>query len=344
MEGFTMNLLEPITIKNVIVHILNSKEKYYKLSEFEIEKDANLLTLINKHIMVSLRHDSRRFAKFLGDRNKVKASCIEMLNNSDSFIEQSKVIAETLYRCMRGTNASSANFMVVKYQQGTNEAIAFLKLDFNANFNTDIVEIDGKLRIVVKVNEAGFNDKQKLQKCAFVYDNIVGDDEGDIIILDKQSKEDVSDYFSSAFLESQLILDDKVNTETMINESMNFIYNKYQDNPKELLDKTYGIADYFIKNEQFDIEDLVSNIFESDEVKTEFKERIANKKIDFAFNIEKPSRDKRIKQRKIITTSGIVLQFNESLYNRESIYVGEEYDDGFVDITIKKVKITKDKK
>ena len=336
-----MNLLEPINIKNVVVHILNSKENLFRVSEYEIEQDANLLTLINKSIMVSLKHDSRRFAKFTSSSNIVKKCSIEIFNNENRFVEQSKIIAGELYKGMRGTNASPANFLIVRYQQGINQALAFLKFDFNANFHTEEVVIDGKLKIVVKVTEAGFNKKQRLQKCAFIYDNILGDEDADIIILDKQSRDDVSNYFSSTFLDSQLVLDDRVNTETMIDESMRLIKEKYIEDPKEMLSKTYAIADYFIRNDEFDIEDLTNQLFSSEEAKTEFKEKLANTRMDFTFNIAKPSIEKRLTKRKFITTSGIVLQFNESLYDSNSICVGQQDTDGFVDITIKKVKIIK---
>ncbi|WP_454054119.1 nucleoid-associated protein [Clostridium sp. Marseille-Q7071] len=339
-----MNFDGTIFIKDIIVHILDPKEDYHKLSDFKIESHDALNNLIIKYITTSLKHDSRRFSKFnIGD-NIVKQSSINILNNNDndeSFIEQTKNISKELFRSMKGTNASPTNFMIIKYKHGDNNAVALLKLDFNVNFYTQPVEKDGKIKVDVKINSAGFNSKQKLQKCVFIYDSILMDENSEIIVLDKQSKEEISNYFGSTFLKSTLVIDAKTNTKKMIDEVINFINEKYNDNPQVQLNKSYELTSYFKECDNFEIDSLINRVFGSEDIGNEFKEAIKNKKLDYAFEIDKTVVEKRFKRRSITTSNGITLRANESLFNSQSIDIGEKDDEGFVDITIKKVKIVK---
>jgi len=178
---------------------------------------------------------------------------------------------------MRGTNASPANFLIAHYSQGTQKAIALLKLDFNDNFYTEEVAVgDGTMKIEVKVKDAGFYEKQKLQKCAFIYEDVLTNNEALIVILDKQAKDDVSHYFGNEFLNSSLFLDDRANTKNMIEEIQNFINTKYDNEAKMLIDTTYSLTSYFKSKEVFEIDDMLNKVFNDEEMKLEFKEQIMN--------------------------------------------------------------------
>ncbi|GAA0061748.1 nucleoid-associated protein [Clostridium sp. CTA-1] len=327
-----------IVINKVIVHILNTKDNYIKLSDFKIDTNEKLDNLIIKHINKSIEHDSRRFAKFDNVNNIVKESSIEILNDND-FVENSKRISRELASSMKGTNASPANFLVAEYFHGTKKAVALLKLDFNDNFHTETKEENGKLKVEVKIESAGFNSKQKLQKSAFIYNDIVTNDDAEILILDKQSKENISNYFRSDFLNVNLINDDKINTKNMIREVLDFINSKFEDNPKMQVEKSYSLTSYFQNAKDFDINDLLNKVFDKEDMRNEFKEEIKNKKIDYAFDIDKLTVKKQLQSRQIITTNGISLKANASLFNPQDIDIGDKDENGLVDITIKKVRI-----
>lgn len=338
-----MNFDGLITINKAIVHILKPADNYHKLSDYEIERNEKLDNLIIKHINTSIKHDTRRFSKFNQGINKVKESCIKMLNDDEEFTSESKKISRELFNAMTGTNASPANFLIAQYSQENKKAIALLKLDFNDNFYTEEVEHDGKVKIVVKLKDAGFHEKQKLQKCAFIYDDILLDENSKIVILDKQAKNDVTNYFGNDFLNSSLVIDDRVNTTNMIDEVINFINRKFEDNPKAQLEKTYSLTSYFKENDTFEIEPMLNYVFSSEEIRNEFKEEIKNKEIDYSFNIDSKRVEKKFKTRHITTSNGIVLKANASLFNSDNIDILEKNEDGFVDIIIKNVKITENK-
>lgn len=334
-----MNFTGTIKINKVILHILNQENKTQRLSDFEITTDIRLDNLIIKHINTSIKHDSRRFAQFNSGQNIVRQSCINILNNLDTFVGESKHISRQLFLAMRGTNASSANLLVVQYSHGEGTAIAILKLDFDDSFHTEEVIQEGKIKIVVKIDDAGFNKRQKLQKCAFVNSNILQDNDSKIVILDKQASEDVSNYFGSTFLNCKLVNDDKANTVNMIKEFVVFINDKYKEQPKKQMSKTYELTSIFQTNNNFELQPILDRLFDEENVKEEFKNKIESKEIDYCFNIDKEKVVKHLKSRSIITENGISLKGQASLFNNVDINVTDEYDEGYVDIIIKKVKI-----
>lgn len=339
-----MNFEGIIQIESVIVHILDKKGNRHRLSDLPIVTDDKLNNLIIKHINNSIKNDSRIFAKFNDEDNEVKKSCINILKDGENFIEESKKISYKLFRAMQGSNAASANFLIVKFKHGEENAIALLKLDFNDNFYTEEVNENGKVKIEVKVMDAGFNSKQKIQKCAFIYDDIIKNNESDILIVDNQDKEKgVSYYFATDFLDCELVNDGVQNTKLMIKETMNFINKKYENNPEEQLSKTFMVSKIFSQNDEFILEKAINILFDDESTRNEFKEGLKDKKLDYKFVIDENNVNKRLKNRSIQTVNGILIKANAKLFNRKDIdYIeNKEYDEGYVDVVIKKVKINK---
>lgn len=332
-----------IQVNKVIVHILNQKESKHRLNNFEVAINEVLANLIIKHINTSIKHDARMFAKFNSGDTTVRDSCIKILNDSNNFIEESKNISRELYRSMQGTNASPANFLIVQYKHGIENAIALLKVNFNESFYTEEIIENGMPRIILKLNIDGFNKNQNLQKCAFIYDDLLSDINANIVILDKQTQDDVSNYFGNIFLNCNLINDYRKNTKNMIRELTSFINTKYESEPQIQIDKTFQLTDVLNSNTNFDLNKILDRLFDEDEIKVDFKESIKEKEIDYTFIIDKARVEKRLKNRSIITNNGISLKGKASLFNSRDIKIGEKDKDGFVDITINKVKIKDNK-
>jgi hypothetical protein len=343
--GIYVDFSGVIKIDKAIVHILNQDTGKQKLSEFTINTDPKLDNLIVKHITESIMHSSRKFAKFNSGSNVVRDSSIKILTDDNAFIEESKNISRELFKSMKGTNAPSANLLIIKYKQGMQNAVGVLKLDFDDSFHTEEIIEDGKIKIVVKVDGAGFNKRQKLQKCSFIYEDIIKDLDSNIVILDKQrqTNNEVSQYFGIKFLNCVLINDSKTNTKKMIKELAEFINKKYDKDIKNQMKKIYDLTSLFDSRDNFELSNVLDSLFENDDIKNEFKEKIKNTNIDYEFNIDKPTVNVKLKSRSIITDNGISLKGRASLFNNKDIDISKEYEDGYVDIIIRKVKITDNK-
>ena len=332
-----------IQVNKVIVHILNQKESKHRLNNFEVATNDVLDSLIIKHINTSIKNDSRMFARFNSGDTTVRDSCINILNDSSNFIEESKKISMQLYRSMKGTNASPANFLIVQYKHGIENAIALLKVNFNESFYTEEIIENGMPKIILKLNIDGFNKNQNLQKCAFIYDDLLSDTNANIVLLDKQTKEDVSNYFGNIFLNCDLINDYKKNTKNMIRELTNFINAKYESEPQDQIEKTFQLTDVLNSNKIFDLNKVLDRLFDEDSIKDDFKESIKEKEIDYTFVIDKARVEKRLRNRYITTDNGISLKGKASLFNSKDIKFSDKDENGFVNISINKVKIIENK-
>lgn len=332
---------EKIQIQKAIVHILNQKAEIFQ-SNAELELDEDILNLISNHITNAYENQGRVFAKFKTTDNLIRKSTIDIFKDNDNFIENSKIISRKLYGAMSKKNASSANLLIVKYLNNEKKHLAIIKLDFSENFHTEKIEKDGVITIKLKVTKDGFNKNDKLRKCAIIDSDIIEDPDAKILVLDTQNKEDVSGYFREDFLGTDLINNNKMNTYKMIKELITYINEKYKDKMGDMIEKSFQLTSILNQKEEFKIDEELPAIFHNNEIEKEFKERIKNKDIDYEFRLHRDTVVKKLKNRSIITESGISLRGRASLFNNNDIRIHDR-EDGLCDIIITGVKIDKNK-
>ncbi len=337
-----------IIIKKAIMHILNNKEDEKVLAEFELTLNDKIINLINKHITTSQRHDYRKIAEFSSNNNVVSSSCEEIFSNNDSFIEESKNIANQLFDSMRGT-ASPANFIVCLYEEDQIQWIALLKMDFNENYRPIITEVDGKNKVDIEIIEGTLpNKKQKLQKCVFIPNKIYEDqtENNDIFILDKQSGDEVSDYFKIDFLHCNLKNSSRDNTRMFVTELLSIIQEEYsndQSREKDIIDQMWKLL-LEKKGKTICVPEFVSTLFNEEDTEEEIDtesimEKLSLRSFDFEFIGFEKYINVRAGRRKIETGIGITLFGDNSAFMRDNFCISEENSDGNVDITLKNVTI-----
>ena len=332
---------EKLQIKKAIVHILNQKVSLV-LSNATLELDEDILKLISDYIKNAYENQGRVFAKFKTEGNAVRKFAIDILKDDANFIETSKSIARKLYGAMAKKNASPANLLIVKYLNDGKESLAVIKLDFSKNFHAEKIEKDGVTTIKLKVTKDGFNKNDKLRKCTIIDSDIIDDNDAKILVLDTQNKEEVSGYFREDFLETDLINNNKMNTNHMIRELLGYINEKYKDNEKEMIERTYQLTNLLNEKEEFKINEALPVIFHDKETEDKFKERIKKKDIDYTFRLHRETVVRKLNNRSIVTGNGISLKGRASLFNSNDIQI-KDREDGLSDIIIKGVKIDKNK-
>ncbi|HAT4264461.1 nucleoid-associated protein [Clostridium perfringens] len=332
---------ENIQIEKAIVHILNQKVSLF-LSDAILELDKDILKLISDHIKSAYENQGRVFAKFRSADTNIRKLAIDILTTDSDFIETSKAISRKLYGAMSKKNASSANLLIVKYMNDGKKSLAIIKLDFSENFYTEKIEKDGITTVKLKVTKDGFNKNDKLRKCAIIDEAIVNNNDGNILVLDTQNKEDVSGYFRDDFLDTDLINNNKMNTTYMIRELLGYINEKYEDDKKQMIEKTFQLTTLLNEKEEFKIDEALTVIFHDEETQEIFKKRIKNKGIDYTFRLHRDTVAKKLKNRSIVTGNGISLRGRASLFNSNDIQI-KDREDGLCDIIIKGVNIEKNK-
>ena len=341
--------MSDIRIEKAVMHILDNKRNNFQCTDFELDLDDKIKVLFSKHIDNSQRHDNRKWATFNNDVNVVKDSCIKILNegnNTELFINESKIIAKQLYDSMK-KNASPANLVVCKYTRDGIKEIAILKLDFSSNYKTSTININGKTKISVEVIETLPGKNDKLQKCVFINEYILNENSENhyMMILDKQesTEKEVSGYFSGDFLHCTLINTDLTNTKNFIQEMNKILSEVYIHNQENVISSHKNMWTILKNNGNKDISipEIVRSIVETEDDSNKILEILNNNgKVDFSFNVSKDFLEKKDKNITVVTNKNIRIFCNKFQWDNDDIIKVTPKEDGKLDVLIKDVEIT----
>jgi len=165
------------TIHKMIVHQLNLSENAPILSDSIIDLDSianaeDALNFFKKHIKINRTQSATKKSKFkVGNAYIVKNSAMEIAKNINSesidetFITESRRIAEHFANSIRGKSSSDGSVIVLLYTYYDKNYLGILKMD--PNLGIEIVDNDGNLSIKVHTNILP-SIKEKLHKSAFI--------------------------------------------------------------------------------------------------------------------------------------------------------------------------------
>ena len=331
------NIKEPV-IKNAILHILNNREEFKKMSDYTLELDDKIKEFIKKHILKSVNDDKTRAAKFEGENNSVKISCNNIFENQDTFVKSSKEIANQLFISMSNKTISPADLIVVSFESNSKNYLALLKMDYNEIYRHDVEETeDGKTKTKLVVDERSSlpNLNQKLQKSAFIQPEN-NDNNFDIVILDKQTNsksadQDIAQFFLRNFLNAKLEKDDKHKTRVFKNSTIDFVNEKYEDSKEreEIISYMYNTLE---RKSQINIREFSDVI--SEENQEEYVEFLISEDIgDYEFKPDKEI----INNKKVVikTREDIQIRLDKVLYDEKRYIKVKTLDDGGYEISIK---------
>ncbi|CAK7070424.1 nucleoid-associated protein [Tissierella sp.] len=329
-------------IQNSIMHILDNKSNKKELSDIGMSLDAKTEQLLKKHIMNSVNDEYVRLAIFEGEINVIQIHCQTMLTDDNEFVNSSKEVAKYLFDAMKDKRISPAYLVLSKITYDSKNYISLLKLDFNENLTSEIKEIGGKKRIDIIVQGMGLpNEKQKLHKCMFFksYDK---HSEYDIILLDKQTKNEseVANFFAHNFLHCKLAITDRDNTRNFCAYANKFV----EENFKDDLEKASELKEKIISTLKLDTKINLVQFAEAtfgnqEEMQNNFINYMTENTIDVDFEVDKPWVEKNIKRKQIITDTGIEIKIDERTAGNENKFIIQyPYEDkSKADIIIKNV-------
>lgn len=222
--------MSKIQIKKIIAHDLDLKEEYPEMHKqimnlTHVPKDA--LDFFSDHITSSLIAKQIKACTFIDRNFYILTDCqnISMnLKDDQLFIESSILMSRNLFNVMKATSTKSSGTLIfivyIDLESGIHY-LAIMKMDPNKAIQIDrtnnkfIVQKD----ILQSVNE-------KLHKCAFI--KLVADlwnEEVHLRVLDKQQMTgEVSKYFLNTFLRARPVVNDKVMTELVNTQLVEFAF------------------------------------------------------------------------------------------------------------------------
>lgn len=258
---------DDIIIRKGIIHILDSNNGYLGLSNDLLDMGPDLMEFVRGHIFKILDSDDTKKCKFDGSLSPIPALLEEMQEKEDdSFIEASRVLAESLFDIMcDSVTIPAADLVVVSFQLHSVVYLALLKMNYKdtyihkeaENEVNDIV----KQRIMpmggARLTEAMIVDllEYKVQLAEKKFEMLTGDK---------------INYISERFLQCHADMAPKKKFQ-ILNKTITAINNRYNGTGlKDRIDIKSKLREEFAEKNEFRVNEIGDRIFGDDAEKKSF--------------------------------------------------------------------------
>ncbi|MDK2919809.1 MAG: hypothetical protein PWQ37_2542 [Candidatus Petromonas sp.] len=340
-----MRNIESVSIERAIVHILDKNSDTPILAEIEQDVNEEVHEFLTKHIIKSLKDDDNRKAKFKEQNGIVKESSKKIFLDNNNFIEESRKIANHMFRIMKSnSNISSADLVICIFASDNEKYIGILKLDYQKSYIHEIEYIDDGFLIKIIPQDIGLPGiNQKLQKCAFIR-KLDEENDYDMIILDKQSyakNSEVAQFFIDEFLNSEIIIDNRDKTKILKSAVEKWTRKALKDDFEKAMEVRNEINNTLKNEEEVDIEEISNNVFKDDtDLKNNFVINMKDKGIEpnDTFKVDQNWVSKKMKKKTLKTDSGFEVRGNFEDFEDDLKFQIRRNGDGTVDLVVRNVR------
>ena len=215
-----------IHVERAIVHAIDHvRREAPTTSDYEIPLGARskLREYFEGQVKNAVQASSTFAARFCDPQAAVAGSCYRALDDGADFVPASQRLASALFAATRGNKSIAVgSLMVCLYTTPTYPGITFLaliKIDLTEVLIQEVeVDSEGHRTVTFSVHEDALPTLgAKLLKAAIVCPRAQRpqDDDGelwDLLLLDRQTKEEAAEFFAKGFLDAVPLLDDKQRT------------------------------------------------------------------------------------------------------------------------------------
>jgi nucleoid associated protein NdpA len=273
-----MQATSDILLKQLIIHKIGNptRGEELKMSAGEMDiQEETLNAVLKKYFLSSFNENEMYHFSHLTDvkLNEVYTYVSAIFENHDSFVEQSRHIAQFLYTKSTHIKVKEGELYVAFFENlpfGDKDVsgIGLFKSENRDTFLT-VFPKDDDLALSA---EAGININ-KLDKGCLVFRQ-EGEDGYRLCLVDNTNKQQEAQYWVNDFLQVSPLADSYHQTDKYLNMCKLFITNEYADkfevtksDQVEMLGRS---MDYFKTNEQFSLDEFADQVIHHEEVKDSF--------------------------------------------------------------------------
>lgn len=263
-------------IEKIITHHIGNKqrEESISLTKEEINVSEETREHLISYFLVPMKTDDVYSFTHAVDfeQNDVFISSKEILNNEESFLEQSHNLGKLLYEATTHPKVEKGEMNIVLFSglvvgDEMVSAVGIFKSEHNAPF----IKMDRTMDGFNVDHDFGFEMKG-VDKGCLVFDVEEGDGYR-CLVIDKKSAD--AQYWIDDFLKIKPIGNEFYMTNQFLTMTKEFVtkqlpedYEMNQTDKIDLLNKSVG---YFKEHDSFDKEEFASEVFVDDEIKQSFK-------------------------------------------------------------------------
>ncbi|GAA0126149.1 MULTISPECIES: nucleoid-associated protein [Clostridium] len=338
-----MQYIKEINIIEAVIHVLDNNSDEPVLNEFALELNDEIYAFLMKHIQRCLKDEELKYAFFSEDRNIVKELSQEFLNGENNIINVSKEFAKQMFMLMRSKgNIPSCDLVTVSFTTEYGLFICIFKMDYIKNYMHTIEYVDNKIGIDIIPQFTGLpSSSSRIQKCAFIK-TINADNEFDLMIIDKQSKnknaEDYgSNYFIDNFLGCKVIDNERDMTKNFVKIAEKWTKNNFNENASDQ-EKVRSHIKQSLKEENIDLNQFSEEAFkDNDELKESFKTFAKEQGVSEKITVDKEWVEKKLKRIRLKIDKDLDLYISEEAYRDLNRFEIKRNGDGSINMILKHI-------
>lgn len=337
-----MRYIKDILLEKAILHVVDAHADEAILTSKTLEITVDVEEFVRKHVLKSLNDDETTTCRFLSDQVQTAQSVHAIINDSDTFADQSILLTKRMFEIIKNTEIPSGDMLFVQYVADEQRCFGIMKLDYQMAYMHNITFNEEALCINLISQEVGLPGVgQRLKKCAFF--TKAPENQLEMIVLDKKQKiEDGKEsYFVEKFLEAVKVSDDTERTRNF----KSTVEKWTQKNLAEHIDmasEVRGVVNETLLSESHvTIDSIAEEMFQQvPEMKESFKEAIsdAGYREGSQFEVDKTWVDKKMKSKQIKTDTGVVIKGEFDFFKDTQRFTVKTNGDGTVDYIIKGVR------
>lgn len=333
-----------LVVHNMIVHYLNKESEKLILTDFENTSNIDLDKDFKKVFKSVSKNEYTRKAVFENyENNEIKKYAESIIYKPDSFIENSKKIAEALYETMKiSENIDSGGLLIGLFSVDDEKQVGIFKVNFKKSYSKEIKHTsENKFKMnIVKQNDLLPENMATTQSAIVMASGV--NDEYHLLVLDKKpEKEQLDSDFIQKFLKASKVEDDSFKTKVLKETLDTFITNAFVDNVKEGEDTRFMLAQILKNEDCISPKEIIDTIIDDDYKKEVLTEVLEDKitDLDETIEVNRDWLDKKLKTRTFKTDTGFTLKAEQTDFEDVMKYSVSKNSDGSVNIIIKNVSI-----
>lgn len=302
-------MIDEINIDKIILHILDPSVGLAVLSEEEHPYSAETLEFIKAHIYKIFNDINIKNSFFAQGDNNVKNLCMEISDNNDLFVENTKKFAEIMYNFISQNPVIPACDLICSLFKGDGKKyLGFFIFNYKTSYIHYVEELEkGRLNTVIKQTTTLPNINQSLDEFFIV-------DLDDYSILLKEKKYEIHEekeyYLSKYLLKSVDLLSDKAKVDIVTKVSKKIVKDYYDDDVSKLAEIKSAMVEGVEMDESIDVDHIKRNVFKNNiEAQKIYDEEIYKKGLtDKTIAVNEILSKKIPKTQKLVMDNGIEIK------------------------------------
>lgn len=326
-----------ISIKKMIIHILDSNLQMPVISEEEHVQGEDITEFIEKHIEKILGDDNLRTAHFSDSNSSIKRLLENLASDSNQFIPTTQTMASKLFELMKKhVEILPSDLFFCAFEADRVLYLAVLKFNYKSSY-IHYVENDGsrKVNTIIKQNTALPNENQKIDECAIINLN-----DFSIKVIEKKCEINGENmyYFSQLFLDcsSQASISERVKMFNKATEKFNKKY--FEDDINKKVEIKKAVMESIEESEVINVPKIAHTVFGNNpELKDEYMSEISKTGLKDTIPVTEKIYNRKFRTQKITTDSGIEINLPVDFYSDKDKIEFINNPDGSISILIKNV-------